>query len=276
MSALDDAPIDRENLPVNWFEKLTIYDIGLHVGQDTEYYLKKGFNVVAIEANSLFCDKAKKKFYDYIDKGKLTILNIGISNTHGSMDFYINSERTEWSSFHKSISGRAGGNESALSVVEVEVTTLESIIDEYGTPYYIKIDIEGNDRYALESVLNSHYQVPYISVENGNSMLKSLHRSHYSRFKYVQQNNVASLIHKYPPLEGKFIAHQFQFGASGKFGEELDGYWLGYEGVYKVISHTWNIETGEKNPDWDDSIGGWFDLHARHSNYNSILLDLLE
>jgi len=276
MSVLDDVPVDRRSLPVNWFGKLVIYDVGLHIGQDTEYYLKKGFNVVAIEANSLLCDQARKKFRNYIDKGKLTILNIGISNTHGRMDFYVNPERTEWSSFHESISGRDGKDKKDLRVVEVEVTTLESVIEAYGVPYYIKIDIEGNDRYALESVLNSRYQVPYISVENGNSMLTDLHLGNYFRFKYVQQNNVTNLIHKYPPLEGKFTTHQFQFGASGKFGEEIDGCWLSYEGIYKVISCTWNIETGRKNLDWDDSIGGWFDLHARHRDYNSILLNQLE
>lgn len=28
-----------------------IYDVGLHRGEDTDFYLKKGFHVVALEAN---------------------------------------------------------------------------------------------------------------------------------------------------------------------------------------------------------------------------------
>jgi hypothetical protein len=32
------------------FERDLIYDIGLHKGEDSEFYLKKGFRVVAIEA----------------------------------------------------------------------------------------------------------------------------------------------------------------------------------------------------------------------------------
>ena len=31
--------------------KNLIFDIGMHIGQDTEFYLKKGFCVVAVEAN---------------------------------------------------------------------------------------------------------------------------------------------------------------------------------------------------------------------------------
>ena len=33
-----------------------IYDVGLHLGEDTEYYLKKGFRVIAFEANPELVD----------------------------------------------------------------------------------------------------------------------------------------------------------------------------------------------------------------------------
>lgn len=269
---LDDIPVDRRKLVRNWFKKLIIYDLGLHIGQDTEYYLKKGFRVLAIEANPTLCEQATLKFQDYIDAGMLTILNVGVSNAEGSLDFYINTKHSEWSSFNKGISGRSNDE---LMVVEVEVTTLEALIDQYGVPYYIKIDIEGNDAIALESIMNSRYHVPYISVENGSSMLEDLNRNHYSAFKYIQQNNVSDLKEKYPALEGKYISHQFEFGASGQFAEETDGPWLSYPDVYKLISKTWDIKTGNKNPDWDDGVSGWFDLHARHDDYNSILLELI-
>jgi hypothetical protein len=36
-----------------------IYDVGMHTGQDTEFYLAKGFNVIAIEANPLLMQKAQ-------------------------------------------------------------------------------------------------------------------------------------------------------------------------------------------------------------------------
>ena len=29
-----------------------IFDVGLHIGQDTAYYLSKGFSVVAVAANA--------------------------------------------------------------------------------------------------------------------------------------------------------------------------------------------------------------------------------
>jgi len=47
--------------------KKTIFDVGLHKGEDTEYYLTRGFRVVAIEANPdlvLFCTEKFRKFID--------------------------------------------------------------------------------------------------------------------------------------------------------------------------------------------------------------------
>jgi len=32
-----------------------IYDVGVHQGEDTDFYLKKGFRVVGIEANAALC-----------------------------------------------------------------------------------------------------------------------------------------------------------------------------------------------------------------------------
>ena len=87
-----------------------IYDVGMHEGQDTIFYLKKGFKVVAIEANPVLCDKAtqNKEFQAYIKTGQLVVLNMGIASIEGNMDFYINTTHTEWSSFNKDISERAG------------------------------------------------------------------------------------------------------------------------------------------------------------------------
>jgi 16S rRNA A1518/A1519 N6-dimethyltransferase RsmA/KsgA/DIM1 with predicted DNA glycosylase/AP lyase activity len=42
-----------------------IYDVGAHQGEDTDFYLKKGFAVVAIEAVPEFCKSLEKRFSYY-------------------------------------------------------------------------------------------------------------------------------------------------------------------------------------------------------------------
>jgi len=48
-----------------------IYDVGAHKGEDTEFYLKKGFSVVAIEANPALCLGLTKRFEEFINSGRL-------------------------------------------------------------------------------------------------------------------------------------------------------------------------------------------------------------
>ena len=52
-----------------------ILDIGMHLGEDTEYYLARGFRVVAIEANPELVAVCKEKFRSDIQQGNLEILH---------------------------------------------------------------------------------------------------------------------------------------------------------------------------------------------------------
>lgn len=83
-----------------------VFDVGMHIGQDTEFYLKKGFWVVAIEANPVLIKEAEKKFKKFIDEGRLKLENVGISDKYGEVDFYINRVKSAFSSFDKNIATR--------------------------------------------------------------------------------------------------------------------------------------------------------------------------
>jgi 16S rRNA A1518/A1519 N6-dimethyltransferase RsmA/KsgA/DIM1 with predicted DNA glycosylase/AP lyase activity len=51
-----------------------IFDIGLHQGEDTEFYLEKGFEVVAFEADPVLADQCRRKFSDQIADQRLVIV----------------------------------------------------------------------------------------------------------------------------------------------------------------------------------------------------------
>ena len=51
-----------------------IYDFGMHKGEDTEYYLKKGFEVVSFEANPELAAHCRERFAEEIAAGRLTIV----------------------------------------------------------------------------------------------------------------------------------------------------------------------------------------------------------
>ncbi|BDQ34342.1 FkbM family methyltransferase [Pseudodesulfovibrio portus] len=242
---------------------LLVYDIGLHDGQDTEFYLKKGFNVVAVDANPECVGAAAKRFERFVASGRLTLLNVGIAREDGAgpLDFYVNEVNSEWSSFVKEIALRDG---HPHHVEKVACRSLAGIIREHGAPHYVKIDIEGHDAMALRSMIEAGIRPLHVSVENGNEgMLGLLAKAGYSQFKYVQQRDVPGSRAIVPAKEGVSVDHEFPIGASGPFGEEAPGPWLGYEAARQAISRVWDPEGSAKNPDHDDARDGWFDLHAR-------------
>src|SRR5215218_5411176 len=51
-----------------------IYDVGLHKGEDTEFYLRKGFRVVAFEADPDLVRSCRDRLCEFIDRGRLTIV----------------------------------------------------------------------------------------------------------------------------------------------------------------------------------------------------------
>ncbi len=56
-----------------------IFDIGLHRGEDTDFYLKKGFRVAAFEADPNLVAHCKARFRDAISEGRLQIVEGAIA-----------------------------------------------------------------------------------------------------------------------------------------------------------------------------------------------------
>jgi len=69
-----------------------IYDIGMHEGEDSKFYLAKGFRVVAVEADPLLCEQAADRLGQFIQSGQLTIVNRAIAPTRGPIILY----RCDW------------------------------------------------------------------------------------------------------------------------------------------------------------------------------------
>jgi FkbM family methyltransferase len=212
------------------FAEDLIYDIGANDGSDTDFYLGKGFRVVAVEANPDLCERARNRFRTAMDDGRLTILNVGITDAPGRQQFRINLEKDDWSSFVPRYSDRkmpATGAAAKIKLVDVDCVTLDTIMDEFGTPHYLKIDIEGHDDCAVRA-LESRREFPtYLSVEatvpNFGPRMAALG---YDGFKLISQKWAYEHPLPQPPREGKFYQVKMRGTHSGPFGEETYGPWL--------------------------------------------------
>lgn len=267
-----------------------IYDIGMWHGNDTAYYLERGFRVLAIDANPLLVAKARARSAQQISTGRLTILPAGIGKEKGTHSFWVNNGHTEWSSLTKKIACRDGNCREE----KVECVTFQSILDAYGIPYYLKVDIEGNDVLCIETLVGG--ELPqYISAElmPRHPVLSALYAVGFRRFKIINQvsftdsigilrnevllralrkacakfSTARFVLNRLPepmlPKRADFerwpqkLPYKFTPGQSGPFGEQTYGPWLDFErvqGVWSEINRTLKAKGGP--------AGTWFDVHA--------------
>ena len=171
-----------------------VFDIGMHKAEDTAYYLRQGCRVVAVEANPVLAGQGSDRFKAEIAAGKLVIENVGISDEPGAAEFWVCEEKSEWSSFNRPFASRRGYHHHSI---EVQCVRLPNLIQKHGMPFYMKIDIEGNDAVCLRQM--SAPQTPaYVSVEAyGEESVRDLMNLGYTQFKVIDQISFCTLEH--PP-----------------------------------------------------------------------------
>lgn len=215
-----------------------IYDIGAFDGQDTLYYLYKGYDVLFVEADPQLYNELTIMFNKEIHQGKVIPINKALDSTMGIKNFYLNKGTKEWNSLNPALGHRRqdGGDR-----IEVETVTITDLFSEFGVPYYMKMDIEGMEFDCLRNMDKD--SIPqFISVEFSNpNLLPLLYDKGYRKFQLVKQEN-------HPP-DGDFKFKSYPC-PSGKLPYLLPrDKWM--EGN-KIID-TYNLLIKD---------GGWYDLHA--------------
>ena len=110
-----------------------VIDVGLYTGEDTAYYLHRGYRVVAIDANPLMIERANRRFAAELASKRLTLLNVGIFESSGEFDFWISSHE-DWSSFDKANASKLQAQAYSISIPCVPFS---DILKQYGVPFYL-------------------------------------------------------------------------------------------------------------------------------------------
>lgn len=233
-----------------------IVDIGVSDGADSDFYLKKGFNVVGVEADPVMCQRLRERFAQAIAEGRYMLLNRAAHGRSGeTLSFFINRKAQGHSRVLEP--GKAPQREG--EVTEAVGISWGELIGQFGIPYFVKVDIEGAEAPFLGSIRNAAQLPKFFSVEaHAFDPIEALYRVGYRHFRLINQ----TLHHRFempdPPREGTLVAgHRFQH-ASGLFGEELPGNrWYSFRelcGLWTAIEAIRAAET---------IIGNvWFDCHA--------------
>jgi FkbM family methyltransferase len=205
-----------------------IYDVGMHEGEDTRYYIDRGFKVVGVEANPQLVANLRQKFAQHIADGRLRIVDRAIAPTNGKVELAINRVWSGLSSIDPAFIERNAALGYGSDYIEVEAVSFREIIEDFGMPYYLKIDIEGMDLLCVKALHYFPDRPKYLSLETaatsggvadydrGFAELAELWTLGYRSFKYIDQ-----------------VWFHSQGLGSGPFGEETSGLWLSIKQAHR-------------------------------------------
>jgi FkbM family methyltransferase len=272
-----------------------IYDVGLHKGQDTDFYLKKGFKVVAFEANPENIDFCKIRFEQAIKEKRLTIIEGAIvenaaHNNQETVRFYRNKNHSFWGSTCDDWAYRNEVMGTTNEMIEVGAVDFGQVVEEHGIPYYVKADIVGSETICLRALLAFENKPDYLSIRSEKVIFSRLEEEFrlleelgYDKFKAVQQD-FGHIQTKFVAPDGEKITHFFEEGGSGFFGEETTGRWKtktqilkDYRRIFTLYwlfgdySYLIQTEKGKKIIAQLERVAkrplpGWYDTHAKHSS----------
>jgi len=260
-----------------------IYDVGAHEGEDTAFYLKKGFRVVAVECNPKLVARLTERFRNEAADGRFTLVNAAIAEAPGEIEFFVNDAMSVWSTADPELAARNARLGAPSQSVKVEARRFDSVLAEHGIPYYLKVDIEGFDLMCIEGLRHVAGRPRYVSMESDQKSWSTLVHEFdvlrglgYLKFQLVCQGTVPQQLAPTQALEGLDVEHAFAHGSAGLFGKELPGQWLTREEAlrryrrifikYKLFGHNTLGEALLRHIDLGNLkyrlLPSWWDTHA--------------
>lgn len=183
--------------------KKLIFDIGANIGRTAEFYLERSEKTICFEPNPDLIELLKNKFQSHLGN-KIVIDGRGLSDKEEVKSFKISNADTisTFSDFWINQS-RFTGQYVWDRSVDVQTTTMDKIIEEYGIPDFVKIDVEGYELEVL-SGLTKLLDNTVFSFE-------------WSEEQYDEMNAIASLVKSLG-----YVQFAFTYGDPCSFGDELE------------------------------------------------------
>ncbi len=285
MLSVDDRPARLDCC----VEPDLIFDVGLHHGEDTAYYLAKGYRVVGFEANPDLAQACRLRFADELAEGRLEIVEGAISDSgEATIAFFVHPAKSDWGTTDAQwVDRNARTTDGAVRRIVVPTIDFVATLTRTGMPAFMKIDIEGADQVCLHA-LRRFTTVPYsLSIESSKESLEALADEldlladlGYTEFAAMQQallpgRTISTRTHSGGPLTYTFERH-----SSGPFGDDIARWcdrdailaryrriFVGYRllGDRSVIhrSRLGRLAIGSLQHRLHLPLPGWYDTHAR-------------
>jgi FkbM family methyltransferase len=139
-----------------------VFDIGANIGLKTDLYLACGAKVVCFEPQPECVLQLKKK---YQDNARVLIEEIGLGSKEGEQELFLCKEVNALSTFSLEQVDQSRFSEHGYrweEKIAVPISTLDKMLEKYGSPHYCKIDVEN---YEFEVLKGLAKPIPILSIE---------------------------------------------------------------------------------------------------------------
>lgn len=157
------------------------FDVGANMGNRVEAFLELGARVVAMEPQERCCIYLQKRY-----GSKIEIVPKGCGEKDEVRDFYISDASTISSCSEEWIQSVKEGRfreHNWNKKVSISLTTLDNLIQKYGVPRFIKIDVEGFEPEVLKGL---SVKIPMMSFEYSEP---EQHNNTINCLQYLQKIN---------------------------------------------------------------------------------------
>lgn len=205
-----------------------IVDVGAGMGDDTAFYLAKGFSVLSVPHEAEEADTIEVRLSDAIATGALLVQQTDLSPT---------------------------GAPNPL---------VDQITEKFGVPHYVKIEAPGGEHDIATGITGAHGLPPNLSFQvnaTWERIVQHLAELGYGQFQIVRQGAKHLDPPPNPAREGLYVPMRFTAAMSGCFGRELPPEdWMDLDDFIKhvniVQANREEARAMGKNP-------GWHDIHCR-------------
>lgn len=173
---------------------MLIFDIGANTGNFSEECLSAypDCSIVAVEANDSLISVLKDKFSNHNNMTILNYLVSSINNEH--IDFYLGNVNTISTASRDWMSLSRFANECHWkTVLKKETINLDRLIQIYGSPDLIKIDVEGYELEVIKGLTSKQSEICFEWTEeqyvNLNQIIEYLSILGYQNFGFTYQDD---------------------------------------------------------------------------------------
>jgi FkbM family methyltransferase len=269
-----------------------IFDVGLHKGEDSAFYLAKGYRVVAFEAHAGLAAAARERFAAEIADGRLTIVEGAITDSDAATVRFFEHPNSVWGTTDPAWVER-NLVVAPSTPVDVDAVDFAAQLRSFGMPHFLKIDIEGADLLCVETLRSFDLRPTYLSIESTQEDWAALEAEFdllealgYDRFAVVQQATIPGTRVRTTRRDGTAFDFEFEPDASGPFGPDV-GPWLTREQALARYRRVFRAQRllgpdslvrrtrlgrglrGQAARLTGRPLPGWYDTHAMRSRPSS-------